>query len=175
MLTLPKIVECLERHYISIAATIPMNEIGNTAEKLYKKLDLWLFEYNNGKTGIPFIKYNTIDMARLLKMEFGYIVENEVIGSDDIITGKLPAGRYAIITNIGPYDELLDVNAVLIGWAKQRGIIWDSKQTSEGESFSCRIEIYRSDEIRQPDPIMWQTDVLIKLSDTYKDNLLPSR
>ena len=79
--------------------------------------------------------------------------------------GRLPAGRYGSLVHRGPYEELYDANAVLIGWAKERGIRWDAEETEAGERFGCRLEIYRTDPREEPDPAKRETEVAIRIAD----------
>ena len=65
----------------------------------------------------------------------------------------------------GHYDELYDANAVLIGWAKERGIRFDVEKTEAGDKFGCRLEIYRTDPRQEPDPAKWETEVAIRVAD----------
>ncbi len=79
------------------------------------------------------------------------------------MSGVLPAGRYAEITYFGPYDELVTVNGVLIGWAWQAGLVLDAQEDADGERFASRLEVYHSGPEDEPDPQKWQTTVTIKL------------
>ena len=86
-----------------------------------------------------------------------------------VISGRLPAGRYATILYRGPYggpdDGLYRANAALIGWGMERGVKWDSEQTPAGERFACRLEIYLIGPQSEPDPAKWETEVAIRVSD----------
>jgi effector-binding domain-containing protein len=122
MLTLPKIVERAEQPYVAIMANVAMREIGPTAQTLLPEVFGWLAARGTAPAGAPFFKYNVIDMARQLEIEFGVPTADAVNGDARVHHGRLPAGRYAWLVHRGPYDELYDANAVLIGWAKERGI-----------------------------------------------------
>ena len=59
----------------------------------------------------------------------------------------------------------MDVNAVLIGWAKEKGIRWDAVETPNGDRFAGRLEIYETDPREEPDQSKWKTEVAIRLAD----------
>jgi len=165
MLTLPKIVERAAQPYVAIVSTVTMPVIGPTAEALLPEVHRWLAQRRITPGGPPFFKYNVIDMARQLEIEFGVPTADAVDGDTRVHAGRLPAGRYASLVHRGPYDELYDTNAVLIGWAKERGIHWDAEETAAGTRFGCRLEIYRTDPRQEPDPAKWETEVAIRIAD----------
>ncbi|WP_298330455.1 GyrI-like domain-containing protein [Asticcacaulis sp.] len=82
-----------------------------------------------------------------------------------MIEGILPAGRYVSLAYTGHYDDLLTVNAMLVGWAKETGIIFDAVETSEGDVFAARLEVYHNNPTDEPDPSKWHTTLLFKLED----------
>ena len=88
-----------------------------------------------------------------------------VEGDGRVRAGRLPAGRYASLVYRGHYDELIDANAVLIGWARLCGFRFDSQETPAGERFGCRLEIYRTNPAEEPDPSKWETEVAIRVAD----------
>lgn len=59
----------------------------------------------------------------------------------------------------------MDVNAVLIGGAKEKGLRWDAVESAAGDRFASRLEVYRTDLQKEPDPGKWETEVAIKLAD----------
>lgn len=98
-------------------------------------------------------------------MEFGVPVERVVEAPAEFVSGMLPAGRYAEVTYYGPYDDLITVNGVLIGWAHHAGLVFDAREQPDGEWFAHRAEIYHNSPAEEPDPQQWQTTVTIKLRD----------
>jgi len=165
MLTLPKIVDRGEQPYIGIVAKVAMRDIGPTAQTLLPEVYGWLARRGIAPAGAPFFKYNVIDMARELEIAFGVPTREAVVGDGRVAPGRLPAGRYGSLVFRGPYEELYDANAILIGWAKERGIRWDSEETAAGERFACRLEIYRTNPAEEPDPTKRETEVAIRVAD----------
>jgi effector-binding domain-containing protein len=163
VLTLPKVVERPASPYIAVRAhvTLPFDsEIPQILQRLFAHLrDRGLQE-----DGPVFFKYNRIAMPDI-DMEFGVPVDRVVSTQGEFVSGVLPAGRYAEITYFGPYDDLMTVNGVLIGWARQAGLTFDARVEAGGEWFANRAEIYHNSPDEEPDPQKWQTTVSIKLKD----------
>jgi effector-binding domain-containing protein len=161
MLTLPKIETFPARPYVAVRqrVTIPFGEVIGPA---LDKVGAYLGAKGQRGFGPAIFKYNLIDMPRL-EIEFGFLTGGRVEGNDEFISGELPAGRYAMTTYTGHYDNLMDVTAVLIGWAKQKGLEWDSEETAAGEKFVSRVEVYLDGP--EGDPATWRTEVAIKLRD----------
>ncbi len=77
-----------------------------------------------------------------------------------MITGVLPAGRYATVTHIGPPSQLVDATTALLRSADRQGLTWDR----DGERWGCRLEIYKTDPTTQPDITKWETDLAFRLA-----------
>ncbi len=165
MLTLPSFIERNEQAYVGIVAKVTMRDIGPTARTLLPELYGWLAKRGIAPAGPPFFRYNVIDMAREIEIDFGVPTHDLVDGDARVEARRLPAGRYASLVFRGPYERLIDANAVLIGWAKECGVRWDSDETDAGERFACRLEIYRTDPATEPDPAKWETEVAIRMAE----------
>ena len=67
---------------------------------------------------------------------------------------------------MGRYETLIDVNAVLIGWAKEKGWLFTwtrARMATALHRGSSSTET--GPRAKEPDPSKWQTDVAIKLRD----------
>ena len=100
-----------------------------------------------------------------IDMEFGVPVATLPPAPGDYVSGVLPAGRYAELTSIGPYDDLYEANGVLIGWARHKGLVFDASPDGASEWFANRLEIYHNSPAEEPDPARLRTTVSIKLRD----------
>lgn len=163
MLTLPNIVERPALAYVAIKAhvTLPFDqEIPGIMERLFG----FLKENGLREAGPVFFKHNLVAMPDI-EMEFGVPVDRTIAVDGDFVSGHLPAGRYGEVTYYGPYDDLITVNGVLIGWARHVGWMFDAREEAQGEWFSSRLEIYHNSPAEEPDPKKLQTTVSIKLKD----------
>ncbi len=162
MLTLPELIDRPERPYAFLPFTVTMANMSKAADEGFAKLDAALEKRGIEPLSAPFFNYRRIDMERTLDIEIGFPVAS--IGSDgeDLRFGTLPAGRFACLGWTGPYDKLIDVTSMLIGWARLVGVQWDMHPSPEGDWFACRLEIFETDPKAEPDPNKWVTRLEFK-------------
>lgn len=163
MLTLPKIAERAAQPYVAVREQVSMPFDGIIPGAMGALFDEVKAKAIQG-AGPVFFKYNIVRMPEL-EIEFGVPVAVPVAASGRLVAGVLPAGRYAEVTWWGHYDNLMDVNAVLIGWAKERGLQWDAREMPDGDHFAARMEIYPNGPDDEPDSDKWETTVAIKIRD----------
>ena len=164
MLTLPKIVEREAQPYVAIRKSVRM-PFGETVDATLPQLWQWIGSHRVEPAGPPFFKYNVIDMANELEIEFGAPTATLLQPDELVVTGTLPAGRYATLTYHGNYANLVEVNAVLIGWCNLHQYRFDMAPTPKGDSFASRLEIYPNDPREVPNPDDWETVLAFKLAD----------
>jgi effector-binding domain-containing protein len=163
MMTLPQIVERPATPYVALKkhVTLPFDD---EIPAILARLDAYLDQHGLEPLGPVFFKHNVVDMPRL-EMEFGVPVAHPVDAEGDFVSGMLPAGRHAEISYTGPYDDLIVINAVLIGWSRHTGLVFDSRHQADGEWFAHRSEILHNSPLEEPDPDRLRTTVTIKLKD----------
>ena len=160
----PEIVTRAEQPYAAIGARVRMAELGGLGARIGEVFG-WLGARGLGPAGAPFFKYNLIDMERELEVEAGVPVAAAVDGDDQVISGVLPAGRYATLTHVGHPSELLGVTGALLDWAATQGLRWDMSPADGGERWGCRLEIYLTDPSQEPDMSKWETQLAFRLAD----------
>ena len=85
-------------------------------------------------------------------------------GDDHVVSGVLPAGRYATVTHVGHPSELMEVTKALLEWAAAQGLTWDVSAADGGERWGSRLEIYLTDPGEEPDMSKWQTQLAFRLA-----------
>ncbi|WP_161972360.1 GyrI-like domain-containing protein [Glaciihabitans arcticus] len=151
-LTLPVVAHRESEHYVGIAAKVAIADFGTETPKHFDELAAWAKDHGV-QPGLEFIKYDVIDMAGVLSMVFCVVTESAVEGDDRVVAGVLPAGDYGTTTLTGTVDEVFDATAVLVGWAKERGVEWDAADTAEGHAFVSRIERYHTGPGENPEVV----------------------
>ena len=170
MITEPKLEHRSEQPYVAIRTQVTLRELGRgLVSRLFSEVHAWLEKQGAAPTDAPFIRYLVIDMQTKLDIELGWPVAHPLSGTERISAGVLPAGRYASLVSIGPYKgkALMKANGALIDWGTEHGIVWDSKQTEQGEAFGARLESYIKGPGNEPDPDKWKTEVAIRVADQY--------
>lgn len=157
---MPEIVELAERPYVALRGKVAMAGIPAFADRLGEVVS-WLVAHEIAPNDAPFFKYDVVDMEAGLVMEIGFPVDDLRHGEGEIVTGVLPAGRYATVTHHGHPDGLLGVTSDLLAWADEQGLKWDAY----GNNWAARLEIYKSDPREVPDLNDWDTELQFKLKD----------
>ena len=88
-----------------------------------------------------------------------------VDGDGQVVSGVLPAGRYATLTHEGHPSELAGVTTALLDWAAGEGLSWDMSPEGSGERWGSRLENYLTDPGQQPDMSKWLTQLAFRLAD----------
>src|ERR1700722_677502 len=110
MSTAPQITERAGQPYVAVKAQVTMQNISAIADRIPEVFG-WLAAHGVAPAGAPFLKYNVIDMARLLEIEAGVPVAAAVDGDGSVLSGALPAGRYATVIHLGHPAKLVDTTA----------------------------------------------------------------
>jgi effector-binding domain-containing protein len=165
MTATPEIVNRPAQPYAAIRVQVTMDELGMVVPPLNQEVFAWLGEHDAAPVGAPFWKYNLIDMADKLEVEAGVPVAAAVPGDDRVLSGVLPAGRYATLTHVGHPSELIEATRTLRDWAAGQGLTWDMTPAEAGERWGCRLEIYLTDPGEEPDMSRWVTQLAFRLAD----------
>jgi effector-binding domain-containing protein len=163
----PRIEHRPEQPYLAIADSVTMQNIPTIADRM-PEVFAFLAAHGIEPAGPPFFRYHLIDMERELEIEVGVPVAAGHAAdpsAGDVRAGMLPAGRYAVVTHVGAYDELVGATADLLAWADRDGLRWDKVDTPVGERWGCRLEIYHTDPQEEPDPTKYETELAFRLAD----------
>ena len=160
----PEIVTRTEQPYVAIRAGVTMSELPGLGAR-FGEVFGWLGARGLAPAGAPFFKYNVIDMARELEVEAGVPVAASVDGDGHVVSGVLPAGRYATLTHVGHPGELHGVTEALLDWAAGQGLTWDMSPGPDGDRWACRLEISLTDPAQEPDMSKWATQLAFRLAD----------
>jgi DNA gyrase inhibitor GyrI len=171
----PRITVLPERPYVAIAASVTMEVLGTVVPPLNGEVLGWLAARGLAPSGPPFWKYNVIDMAAGLELEAGSPVADgvavpaEAVHGDSsegrVIAGVLPAGRYVTVRHVGHPETLAAATEALLGWAAAAGLKWDMSPSPAGDHWGCRLEIYHSDPVTEPDMTKWETELAFRLAE----------
>jgi effector-binding domain-containing protein len=160
----PEIVLRAEQPYVAIRSRVTMAGLGGLGAR-FAEVFGWLGAHGLAPAGAPFFKYNVIDMMRELEVEAGVPVAAAVDGDGQIVSGVLPAGRYATVMHAGHPSGLQEATKALLDWADGLGLTWDMSPDDNGDRWGSRLEIYLTDPSQEPDMAKWQTELAFRLAD----------
>ena len=165
----PQIHDRPEQHYVSLHHTVSMDGFSDVIDAGFPELFGWLGQRDVAPASAPLIRYDRIDMARTLDIELTVPISPAdatcLRGDDRVKVGTLPAGRYATLRHVGPYDGLIAANAALQAWATENDVTFDVAPSDSGERWGGRIEIYTTNPAAEPDQSKWEVDISYRLAD----------
>jgi len=165
----PQIHHQDELHYVALHHTVSMDGFSDVIDAGYSELFGWLGARGIAPASAPLIRYDRIDMAGTLDIELAVPLspaDAERVPDDDRVKkGSLPAGQYATLHHVGPYDGLIASNAALQEWAEQEGLTFDVTPSAGGELWGGRVEVYTTNPAEEPDPSKLEVEVSYRLAD----------
>jgi effector-binding domain-containing protein len=164
----PQVVERPPQPYVAVREAVTMSTLSRVADHI-PVLFGWLAQRGQTPSGAPFFRYLTIDMEHELQVEAGVPVAapfDFAAGAGGAVTAQtLPGGRFVSAFYVGHPDGLENATAELLQWAETQGLPWDMHDSPAGERWGCRIEIYHTDPLEQPDMNAWRTELAFRLAD----------
>ncbi|MGA5756799.1 GyrI-like domain-containing protein [Nonomuraea bangladeshensis] len=161
---MPQIIELPERPYVGVRATITMTTFGVVGDRI-GGIIAWLLGRGVAPAGAPFFRYREIDLAGdRLVVEAGVPVPSPVEPEADLFAGTLPAGRYVTEHHHGHPDGLAAVHDRVRAWAAGKGLAWDLTEKDGTEHWGCRLELYLTNPMDEPDPNHWDTELQLRLT-----------
>ena len=160
MTTAPRLEYRQEQHYIAIRTAVPI-PFGKYLAPLWEEVNRWLKGKGIVPSGPAIIRYLTTDMSKKLDIDVGYALDKAISGDARITAGVLPAGQYATLLYTGPYKGkgIYKATVVLLEWAKENAIVWNTTIRNNAEWWNGRIEFYLSDPLSEPDPKKYRTEL----------------
>lgn len=163
-LSIPQLIERKAEPYVAFRIGGKMSELPQFAPPYIDRTREWLRTHGVEPGGAAFFRYHSFNHDGTVELEVGRTTPERVAAEDGVVSGELPAGRYACATCTGPYDRLYDAFCMLNGWISARELVADRKQGGSGVGIACQLEIYRIGPMDVSDPAQLQTDILIKLT-----------
>lgn len=152
-----------EQPYVSIPIELTLKE-WEKANTLVGEIFAWLGEKEVQPSGAPFFRYLVIgDTEKKFKLEVGVPITSPMFGDERVITGTIPAGKYATLVHIGHPDCIGNSFTVLEEWAKDHDIEWDNQMEGEEELWGGRFEYYLTDPAVEPNLEKWSTEIAYKI------------
>lgn len=128
--------------------TLTVPAISNWIPRAFEEVAQFLSGQGLGPAGMPYARYRRLDEDRF-QVEAGFPASTEVEGDGEVVPSQLPPCRAAVVTHVGPYDEMLDAYEALVTWLAEH----------EREPVGDPWEVYLTDPEEQPDPATWRTEV----------------
>ena len=123
------IIERLTERTIAIRMRTHVKDLPKLLPRTYGRLAKYLNSIDTPVAGPVYAAYYNTDMADL-DVEAGFVINGDIEGRDDIIASEIPAGRFAMVTHTGPYEEMEPTYDRLNEWVKENkqeptGVIYE--------------------------------------------------
>ncbi|MCX6048560.1 MAG: GyrI-like domain-containing protein [Chloroflexi bacterium] len=164
MFTEPKLADRNEQPYMGIRTQVPMQEFPRVIPQLLDEVFAWLGQQGVAVAGAPLMRFHVINMAADMDIELGVPVGQALPGDGRVAPNVLPAGCYASLIYTGVKNGF-EGNKALLAWATEKGLVWDTYPSEQGDGFGARYESFLTSPDEEPDPAKWQTEVAIRLAD----------
>lgn len=105
---------------LAIRVRSPVEDLPEAFGDAYSAIIGYLGELGEQPAGMPYAAYHDMDM-RDMDVEIGWPIARELPDRDDIKASKIPAGTYASVMHVGPYDRLHEAHEALAGWVEAQG------------------------------------------------------
>jgi DNA gyrase inhibitor GyrI len=159
-LTTPRFEQRPEQPCMFIRTEVAMGEIGTKVVPLIPQLFAWLQAHDVQPVGPMFFRYNVVDMAGLMEIDVGTIVEKPAAGDARVQAGRIAAGTYVTMRHTGHPDELMPATGYLLAWGQQHDVAWRKHSRGNAEVWDGRYEFYLDGPDTEPDMSKWRTDLV---------------
>lgn len=154
-----RIVDRPAQPYAAIPVRASLSEWGKVTTLVGEVLG-WISAHGLELAGPPFFRYWTIgDHARPFSLAVGAPLDRAVPCEGSVVSGQIPAGKYATAIHRGHPDRLTSTLEALDQWLTREGIR-PRHEVIDGEmNWSGRFEFYRTDPATEPDLERWEIEV----------------
>ncbi len=146
----PTVVSRPPQAFAAKLVTVRQPEIARVGPALIDEVVTWLNGRGEGPAGPSFFNYVDFLEDDRMVMHAGVPTTDLMEADGDVVTGIIPAGRFATMTLTGPYEELRDVNMALGDWMAQNGLRGDGTGDGMLVRGANRMEIYLKDPGEDP-------------------------
>jgi hypothetical protein len=162
----PRVIDRPATPFVGTTTGVTTTTFAQIADRIPELIGA-LISHRTTPTGAPFFRYLEL-RGEAMTVQVGVPVPAgatlpEHVTPFPIETGELPAGRYAGLTHVGPFDGLHGATERLLGWARDQGWPLDVDTVGGVEKWAARLEIYLTDPRIETDPAQYRTELAIKL------------
>lgn len=115
-----ELIQTESQPVVKIHTHTPVEGLPQSLGRAFTALEAYLGGVGEPPAGPPFVAFYNQDMQNL-EIEIGFPVVNPVPGRGDILSGDIPAGRYAACLYTGPYVGMPSAYRALTEWTSEHG------------------------------------------------------
>lgn len=142
--------ELVESTTAVVRSTLTITEISEFLNQALSEVSRVLSAQGISPTGPPFTRYHPLEEGKF-SVEAGFTTSGTFTAIGQVVPSTLPGGSAAVMTYLGPYDEMEAAYRELEEWISRQG------GTPTGDPW----EVYFSDPAQEPDPQKWRTEIVM--------------
>ncbi|HEV8173715.1 MAG TPA: GyrI-like domain-containing protein [Actinoplanes sp.] len=140
---------------LSIRATIPVAQLGDTMGERIRVLSQFLRERGTKPAGPPFVRYHTFGETET-DMEFGVPVTEPTAGVGQVVSGELPGGPAVTTWHLGAHDRLGEAYGRIERWRTEHG----REPAGPGWEVYHWIDLASGGDSSPADPSTWRVQLV---------------
>ncbi len=159
----PKFVKREARPYAGIREQAMREGLPEIVPPTLSALQAFLQKHRNSAAGPPLIRYLVVDYdTDRVEIDVGIPIEEATLPADERVrAGAIPAGTFATVVHLGPYDALVKTTAALLDWGKGKKLKWQVAEDGKVTRWSGRVEHYLVGPPEETNPKNWRTEIAI--------------
>lgn len=139
---------------LGIRTTTTMDRLAEIMGPLFGEIYGYIQQSGQQPAGMPLAIYHSME-GNTVDLECAMPVSSPMEGTDRIRSGELPAGTMAMVTHMGPYDNLGETWTALVQWIESNDL----------QPAHAPWEVYVTDPGAEPDQSRWRTDIFFPVQD----------
>ena len=173
MLTLPVRTRRKKQPYLAIRSQSTRRNLRRQAVLFFSELRDFMVARGVADTGPAFMRYFSIGDDGAVDVEFGYFTTRLHAGGGPVRSGTLPSGVFLSTEWTGPYENIGEVNAMLLGWARHCGVELDATAANGGTVYGCRLEIFHVTPRHTDDPGRLRSEIAVMMRPAVAEAVVP--
>ena len=142
--------ELAEQPTAVVRSTLAVRDIGRFMGHALGTVAQALGDQGLFPAGPPFARYHRLSEQEF-DVEAGFPIAGSLRPTGEVSASSLPGGAAAVMTYIGPYDQMEAAYGALAQWVARK----------DGRPAGDPWEVYFSDPAQERDPQKWRTEIVM--------------
>ena len=143
-----ELIQRAEQPTAVVHERVPMKDLPQFFQRAFGEVFRAMQAQGIAPVGAPFALYFGMP-TDTVEVEAGFPVQRPLADAGAVHPGKLPPGKCAHATHVGPYDTMTRTYDALMHWVQAQHLVPHDEMW----------EVYLSDPQREPDPKTWRTEI----------------
>jgi effector-binding domain-containing protein len=163
----PKIVKREAELFAGVRCKVVRDKLPEMVPGTLSSLYAFLQKHRIHVTGAPLIRYVVVNYnTGEIEIDVGVPIGATTLPANARVhCAQIPSGTFATVIHRGQYDGLVETTAALMDWAQENNVNWAMVEERKVTRWDGRAEHYHVGPPDEPNPMNWQTEIAILISD----------